>query len=134
MAEHCIWSNRSDPGTREVTLGPAARGAGEQTVHVCPAHEGRVRGFHAFSQRYGGWFLALLGANFVLALLLVLLGSGEATVAGAVFLTLGITVAVFPFATPQTVQALGMRSSIILGRVLAFLLIMYGGFLLATST
>lgn len=61
------------------------------------------------------------------------LGISEAITAGVVVLCFGALMVVFPFATPQTVQMLGVRTSVLLVRVGGVGLFGYGVFLLATS-
>lgn len=117
MPERCIWSNRRDPGTREVTLEPPNRSTRPETVHVCPAHEAQFRAFHAYSERYGGWFLALLGLFVLAALIAIVVEVEEATIAWAVPTLVGAVMLIFPFATPQTVQMLGVRASVLLVRI-----------------
>lgn len=133
MSERCIWSNRKDPGTREITLTPVNRLSRPETVRVCPAHEPRFRAFHAYADRYGNWFLALFGLIVFGAFMSIPLGISEAVAGGAVLLATGVLMVVFPFATPQTVQMLGVRTSVFLVRVSSVLLVGYGVFLLATS-
>ena len=133
MSERCIWSNRKDPGTREITLTPVNRLSRPETVWVCPAHEPQFRAFHAYAERYGGWFLALFGLLVSGAFLSIPLGISEEIVAGVIAFCFGALMVVFPFATPQTVQMLGVRTSVLLVRVGGVVLFGYGLFLLARS-
>ena len=133
MSECCIWSNRKDPGTREITLTPADRLSRPETVWVCPAHEPQFRAFHAYAERYEGWFLALFGLLVFGAFLSIPLGISEATTGRVIALCFGALMVVFPFATPQTVQMLGMRTSVLLVRVGGVALFGYGAFMLAAS-
>ena len=134
MPERCIWSKRNDPGTRDVTLQSPDRFPRPETVRVCPAHEAQVRAFHAYSARYGGWLLALFGLLVFGAFMSIPLGISERIVAGVVPLCFGVLMVVFPFATPQTVQMLGMRTSVLVVRIGGLVLAGYGVFLLTTST
>ena len=134
MSEHCIWSKRNDPGTREIALEPRDRFTRPETVRVCPAHEAQVRAYHAYSEQYGGWFLALFGLLVFGAFMSIPLGISERIVAGVVPLCFGVLMVVFPFATPQTVHVLGMRTSVLVVRVGGLVLAGYGVFLLTTST
>lgn len=82
---------------------------------VCPEHESRLRRYHTEVDRFGGWFMALLGI-FVMALVLfTMLESSVGVGLSVVFL--GLVMIRFPFATPQTVQMIGVRASIWLARV-----------------
>ena len=134
MPERCIWSKRNDPGTREITLESPNRFTRPETVRVCPAHEAEVRAFHAYAERYGGWFLALFGLLVFGAFMSIPLGISERIVAGVVPFCFGVLMVVFPFATPQTVQILGMRTSVLVVRLGGVALAGYGVFLLTTST
>ena len=51
-------------------------------------------------------------------------------VAGLVLITLGIVILRYPFATPQTVQMMGVRSSVRTVRILAAPIAVLGFFLL----
>lgn len=118
MSKRCIWSNRQDPGTREVELEPKTRFARPEAVQVCPAHESQVRKYHDSCERYGGWFLALHGLLAFGSLMLWALGVPENAVAGGLFIGVGVLVLVFPFATPQTVEMMGVYPSVLLVRVI----------------
>lgn len=117
MLERCIWSNRRDPGTREVKLESPNRFTGPETVQVCPAHEAQLRAFRAYSERYGGWFLALLGGLVLAALIAVVVEVEEKVIAWAVPTLVGSAMVVFPFATPQTVRMLGVHVSVLTVRI-----------------
>ena len=134
MSERCIWSKRKDPGTREITLEPRDRFTRPQTVWVCPAHEAQVRAYHAYSERYGGWFLAFFGLIVFGAFMSIPLGISEAVGGGAVLVASGMLMVVFPFATPQTVQMLGVRASVVMTWVGGLAMFGFGVFLLTTST
>lgn len=111
----CIWSHQHDPGTRPIVIKPG-KGYVEETHWVCPAHEEQFRRFHASVMRRGYTFLALLGLIVVASWGLVLFQSAV----GVALLLLGIgaVMLAFPFATPQTVQMLGVRRSVRLVRIL----------------
>lgn len=99
-------------------LEPKSRFSRPEPVHVCPAHETRVREYYLSCERYGGWFLGLYGLLVFASLVLWALGVPENTVAGGAFIGMGAIVLVFPFATPQTVEMMGVHPSVILVRVI----------------
>lgn len=118
MSKRCIWSNRNDPGTREVMLEPKSRFSRPEAVQVCSAHESQVREYYDYCERYGGWFLALHGLLAFGSLILWALGVPENAVAGGLFIAVGVLVLVLPFATPQTVEMMGIYPSVLLVRVI----------------
>lgn len=118
MSKRCIWSNRNDPGTREVMLEPKNRFSRPEAIQVCPAHESQVREYYDYCEGYGGWFLALHGLLAFGSLILWALGVPENAVAGGLFIGAGVLVLVFPFATPQTVEMMGVYPSVTLVRVI----------------
>ena len=67
------------------------------------------------------------------AFLSIPLGISEATTGRVIALCFGALMIVFPFATPQTVQMLGVRTSVLLVRVGGVVLFGYGVFMLARS-
>jgi uncharacterized membrane protein len=58
------------------------------------------------------------------------LGVREQVVAGTVMLVFGVLLIVFPFATPQTVQMMGVRASVRLVRISGLALAGWGIYLL----
>jgi uncharacterized membrane protein len=102
MTAPCIWSNRADPGAREVAIGSNGPSGAGASYTVCPEHEPQLRRYKADVDRFSGLFLGLLGL-FVLGLVFfTMLGSAVGVGISIVFL--GIVLIRFPFATPQTVQ------------------------------
>lgn len=130
MSKRCIWSKRQDHGTRELTLDPSGRSSRAEVVQVCPAHETQVRQYYDRCSRYGGWFLAIYGLIVFAALILWALGIEEDAVAGGVFTCVGVAVVVFPFATPQTVEMMGVNPSVILCRVAGVGMVGWGIYML----
>jgi hypothetical protein len=121
--KRCVWSHRHDPGTRPITLRPGERYA-EETVWVCPAHEEQFRRFYAYAARYGSTFIALIGLIVLAGFGLVLFESSVGL--GLLLMGIGAVMLVFPFATPQTVQMLGVRTSVWLVRLGGLLMIGFG--------
>lgn len=109
----CLWTNRTGEGLREITLPTLDRfaiRAREERVHVLPEHEAELRRFNDYANRYARLFLALMLLG-TLALLVFALADSDSGVGVSIAL-LGLLGIVFPFATPETVQMLGMRSAI----------------------
>lgn len=131
METRCAWSKRRDPGTREIVLSPRNGSGPEQRWPVCPAHDEQLRRYYAQLERSGGVFLALL-AMFVFALILFTILESEAGL-GASVVFLGLMMLRLPFATPQTVQVLGVGTSIRVVRALAVLVVLAGVWQVAAS-
>jgi hypothetical protein len=132
MPKRCIWSNRKDPGTREVMLESGSRFSQAEAVEVCPAHEPRVQKFHGHSERYGGLFLGLYWLLVFAALILWALGIDETAIGGGVLICFGVLMVVFPFATPQTIAMIGVHASVVLVRMSGIGLFGWGVWLLAS--
>lgn len=131
MEARCAWSKRRDRDTREIVLSSGNRSGPEQRWAVCPAHEEQFRRYYAELERSGGLFLALLGI-FVIGLILFSILESEAGV-GASVVFLGLVMFRLPFATPQTVQMLGVGPSMWVVRALAVILVVSCAWQVAVS-
>jgi hypothetical protein len=115
----CLWCNQQGPDVREIvvtTVDRFGRSPHERTVAVHPEHEREFREFNDRVRRFGGLFLILVGACLLAALVLefVLLRVNAAfgiIGIGLAVALLGGIIALFPFATPETVAAFGGRAS-----------------------
>ena len=132
----CIWthetSDRAIPVTLDVPSGTGATRT-ERTVHVLPEHEADLRAYNDRVARYGRTFLrAMFGLSAVLLGVSVggALGGWSDDVVGLVvgfgLSAVGWLMIAFPFATPQTVGALGIRRSVWIARVLGALTVGLG--------
>jgi hypothetical protein len=126
-ARRCIWSNQRDADTREISLQPPGRYAAE-TYWVCPAHEAELRAFHARLHRDKYRFLGGIALVVVAAIVAGLLDSER--LGGVAMVGLGLFMLAYPFATPQTVQMMGVRASLRLVRVLTVPVVAIGLYLL----
>lgn len=91
---------------------------------MLPEHEAELRAYNRRAARWGRPMLvAVLGLTVALVALAVVgaaLGLSEAETAGgagALVVALGLVVVAFPFATPETSEALGVRASVRVARV-----------------
>lgn len=117
-----IWSGKHSASLKEVTLPGMTRFGGrapDVSQFVEPEHEAELRRFIDYSIRFGRLFLTLVMA----ASLLAVVGASLAPVwPWALWICLvatvaiGVTIIVFPFATPETVAWLGIRRSRTLAR------------------
>ena len=124
----CIWTHETSDRTVPVTLDvPSSTGGArtERTLHVLPEHEADLRAYNERVARYGRtFFRAMFGLSAVLLGVSVggaLGGWPDDTVnllVGFGVSAIGWLMIAFPFATPQTVGALGIHKSIWLARAL----------------
>ena len=122
----CVWCHKSGgtlktlPARVPNTLGTV----GEVSVAVHPEHEAELSRFLAYQRRYARLFLLLVLLGVVALLIFAALG-WEAG-ATSVIAYYGVLFIVFPFATPTTVEMIGMKSSVRLVRVAGFVLLVAG--------
>ena len=133
----CIWTNDTSDRAVPVTLDvptPTGGTTAPRTLHVLPEHEADLRAYNARVVRYGRPFLAgmlgLCGLLVAAAVAGPAFGWGDRTVAAVVGLGvvgMGALMVALPFATPQTVEALGIRASRRGARALGVLTVALGG-------
>lgn len=109
----CLWSGRRDAGTRNVVIDPGPGFRGEATP-VCPVHEAALVAFIRHTHRVQYRFLA--GVGLVTALALVASLSERPALITLVVFCFGVVILAWPIATPQTVQLIGVRRSVLLVR------------------
>lgn len=138
MAENkppkCIWTARRDPEVKPVTLQTLDRFTipAEKTFYVLSEHEHELYRFNEKYRKFGRVFLTLIiGLTFVLILMPIVLASAglsEYILPGIGITTalIGVSIAIFPFPTPETVYWLGLRSAQKLVRTAGFLTIFLG--------
>ena len=102
-------------------------------LHVLPEHEEALREFVERARRFGRPFLLSVLAFTLGMVAAVVLGSLDvwsspvtAGIAGTLLSLLGLLLVIFPFATPETVQAFGVCRSILIVRVLGLLALVAG--------
>lgn len=125
----CIWTNETTDRAVPITLDvPSATGGARssQTSHVLPEHEADVRAYNERVARGGR--LMLVGVLGLSGMMVVVAIGGEiagwsdrsiAVIAGWMVVATSALLFALPFATPQTVGALGIRGSVRLSRALA---------------
>ena len=140
MPESCTWCGESEGTLKTITvetsnrLGTSTR---EETMTVHPEHEAELRAFAEQARRYGGRFLLL---SLLFGLFIPISGvfagiiwTSDALITGIVGLSiivLGVVMYVYPFATPETVDMLGVKSSQRLVRILSIVTAALGGWIL----
>ena len=121
MAERCLWTFQRDDRVIPITVDAPALFGGRTrptTVHVLPEYEADLRAYLTLAARYGRAMLAsILGLTAVIvvfAVLAVVLGWPDrlvAVVVGGLTAAIGLVLVAFPFSTPQTIQVVGLRTS-----------------------
>ena len=127
----CIWCGRESDALETVelpTLDRWGHPAGVRRFPVDPQHRQALLAFSAFSTRYAPRFLPALG----LWLLATVVASWFRGIAGGGLglMLLGPLMFALPFATPETVAALGIRRSLVLVRCMAAAIALMGAFLM----
>ena len=85
----------------------------------------RYERFEKFSERYVYAFIALLLFSLV-AFGILIFFTDPLIAMGIMFAIMGVTIAVFPFCTPETFEMLGVKGTIRLGRVLGLIMVVVG--------
>lgn len=123
------WTGRPAAELIEVQVPAMTRWgtpAGEQTLLVEPKHEAELRRFVTFAVRNGRQALVLYLGSSVLCLAGALLGpafpAGRWLLVGGLLL-LGGSMVAYPFATPETVAAIGLDRSRRMARVAGLALV-----------
>jgi Kef-type K+ transport system membrane component KefB len=88
----------------------------EEILAVHPEHEQALRKYTDNARRFGVLFLVSIGvsvgAGLLLELVLLRMNPAYATIGiGLSVALLGVLVAIFPFATPETIAWIGARAS-----------------------
>lgn len=130
-ALRCTWSGRPDPGTREIELPGAHPLARPEHAAVCPEHEERLRTFHAYATRHRNHFFLAVAAVLLLAAASVMIGPDLGV--ALVLLVFGAVLIAFPFATPLTVERMGVARSVLLARAMGVALLLFGGVFLVAA-
>jgi len=139
MSEHCYWCGSSDGEFKTITVETPTRLAmstKEETLIVHPEHEAELRAFNEKARAHGKRFLilALLFGAIVpivgAGLLPFVVGAGllpfvsdavVTIVIGVSTVALSVVLYLYPFATPETVDMLGVKKSVRLVRMLAII-------------
>ncbi len=125
--KRCLWCGKETGGSpREISLPAKQPGRQGESAIVCSGACGQsTLEALQFVRKNGYLFLA----GVVSGLVLTVLGGFSRALRPAGVLVLGLTVLLFPFVTPQTVKAVGLRKGMMLGRLLGVVLLVLGLFL-----
>lgn len=127
MRGRCAWTGKLADHLKEVRLTvPDRFGSNphEETFLVAPEHEGELRTYTERLTRHSRHFFLLMTAGVLAAIVFALLRSIEGIAAS--FVGMGIIGLACPFATPETVQMVGVRRSRQIARAGGVLVIALG--------
>lgn len=122
---------RAKPISQEITV-HTWDGASKRDVvfGVCGAAcEKQIRDFANFANRHAGKFFLGIAAGIVIPIIVVLVGAAMGSVlilrtgASLALLLIGLTLIMYPFATPQTNRAIGLRRAIGLVKTIGYVLV-----------
>ncbi|MGL4611946.1 MAG: hypothetical protein ACRCYY_20095 [Trueperaceae bacterium] len=98
------------------------------TAYVLPDYEAKLRSFLEYANKFSGIFIlcVFVGISGLIVLSIVESVILAETLQGFSLFFLGAVTVIFPFATPQTAQFIGLRSSIFLARFIGVSVIILG--------
>jgi hypothetical protein len=127
MTPKCLWTGtHSDRAIQIEVQGTdrLGRPGDMETVSVLPEHEADLRAYVGLARRFGSILLGgILGLTAVSVIAAVLGAAGVWSDTAAVWAIgasvsgIGVLMIVLPLATPETLQAFGVRRSIQIARV-----------------
>jgi hypothetical protein len=132
MARRCAWCNRAADNLKEVTLLVPDRLGMRPTprpFYVLPEHEQALSRFVDRARRFGVTFVLSMTA---LSIATVMAAAMDHRFIGLFVGLMGLLLIIFPFATPQLVNAVGVRTSITFVRVAGIGLIGFAVYLALT--
>lgn len=136
MEKRCIWTNRKSDRVKEITIKITdrfGRKPYQKKVWVLPEYEKDLRDFNEYAVKYSYLFLWLvLGLPFIPVFLSMFLfleiitGTVILTVVGITTILIGLALIKFPFTTPETVNMIGLKSSIKTAKIIGAGVIILG--------
>jgi hypothetical protein len=121
MSHKSIWSGKISESLVQVS---ASFNSQEENVFVEPEHKERLIAYLGFADKWKNVFLAsVLSLSAGMAILALVAPSWAV---GACLVLLAIILMVLPLPTPQTIQLFGVQKSILLVRVIAVLIAVFG--------
>lgn len=136
MKKTCIWTNLKTEKAKEITIKTVNRfggGVHEKKVYILPEYEQQFRKFNAYVLRYSKFFLILVLGLPVIPIVLTfflylefITGTLILFVTGLVTFSIGITLILFPFSTPETVNIFGLKRAISIVRIMGVLVSLLG--------
>ena len=132
MVRRCAWSNRLSEDLKDVIIvAPDRLGLRPEprTFYVLPEYEPDLRRFMERVSRFGLAFVLLM---ILLSIAVVMAAAISHRFVGLAVGLMGVMLVVFPFATPQVVNAIGIQKSITFARSLGVGLIGFAFYLALT--
>ncbi|MNL14750.1 hypothetical protein D3C87_1357070 [compost metagenome] len=116
MGNRSIWSGRYSDSLIKVSTGVQSQ---EKDLFVEPEYKEELSAYLVFADKWKHVFLGLvLSSSCVIAILALV---APVWTIGACLVLLAVFLIVLPLPTPQTIQLLGVRKSILLIRAIAVL-------------
>ena len=126
--KRCLWCGKETGGHfRQITLPAKRANTPVESAIVCSEACEQFALETLQSVRKNSY---LFLAGIVSGLVLAVLGGLSRALRPAGVSVIGLTVLLFPFVTPQTVQIFGLRKGMLLGRLLGIILVVMGLILL----
>ncbi len=121
----CIWCNKESEQIKEITVLTKNRfgvNQQERNYFVCPEHEEKFRKFNDQVRRYALLFICLVAIS-LLGLIGAACWTGNNSYPAAYlfiasFALVGLVAIIFPFATPETIEMMGVAKSIKVVRII----------------
>lgn len=123
----CAWTYIQSSQVKEVRvewINKFTPSEEDKILYVLPQYEARLRNFLDFAKRFWRTFLLLVTTETI-AILVGAIFHNQMLI-GASFISMGLTLIIFPFATPITMDLLGVRGSIAIARVTGIGVILLG--------
>ena len=116
----CIWCNK--PCETDITV------EDKDGVYSCCSEECRQKTekFLRFAKRFTPLFLGLMA---VIVVALIALSVTAPRLISIPMAAMGCVILFLPFCTPQTVQAVGLKKSVLIGRIMGVIVIALGIFM-----
>jgi hypothetical protein len=132
MALKCAWCNKENEQIKQIKVltkkgfGPNLQ---ETTYFVCLEHEQKFRKFYDRVRRYALLFIGLSAISLLGLIVSALLANnnylfGYLLIASFAFI--GLVFIIFPFATPETIEMVGVAKSIRLVRIIGTVIFAIG--------
>jgi hypothetical protein len=135
VSGRCLWCNSASGNLKEITAASIDRlghDAGDRQFTVHLEHEEALRAFLVLAARRGrGFVLGVTAISLLMVAIAVVTAMTDLpglaiTSIGVCSAALGLMVFKWPFATPETVGAVGVRGAVFLARALAAGLVAFG--------
>lgn len=110
MRKKCIWSNQYSDDLIEINT---THKSDQQSYFVLPEYETQTNDFLVYIDKHSTRFMvSLITLLLIMSIAVAVLEPFREFIVGGCLVLLGVLMMKYPFATPQTVEMMGFRSSI----------------------